>query len=98
MCCLPISSPREVQLNPVWVMFAIAAFGYLFGFVGLLIAVPLVAAIGVVIRFTTRQYHLAQLVPAAAPAPVVSAPDLSDKERPASGNAGARKPEFFETS
>lgn len=61
-------------------MFAIAAFGYLFGFVGLLIAVPLAAAIGVVIRFTTRQYHLTQLVPAAVPAPAVSAPDLSDKK------------------
>ncbi len=76
----PYLIAARVQLNPVWVMFAIAAFGYLFGFVGLLIAVPLVAAIGVVIRFTTRQYHLAQLVPAAAPAPVVSAPDLSDKK------------------
>ena len=61
-------------------MFAIAAFGYLFGFVGLLIAVPLAAAIGVVIRFTTRQYHLTQLVPAAVPAAAVSAPDLSDKK------------------
>jgi hypothetical protein len=38
------------------VMFAIAAFGYLFGFVGLLIVVPLAAAIGVVVRFATKQY------------------------------------------
>jgi predicted PurR-regulated permease PerM len=37
-------------------MFAIAAFGYLFGFVGLLIVVPLAAAIGVVVRFATKQY------------------------------------------
>ena len=35
-------------------MFAIAAFGYLFGFVGLILAVPLAAAIGVVIRFATK--------------------------------------------
>ncbi|HEY8032537.1 MAG TPA: AI-2E family transporter [Methylocella sp.] len=76
----PYLIAARVQLNPVWVMFAIAAFGYLFGFVGLLIAVPLAAAIGVVIRFTTRQYHLTQLVPAAVPAAAVSAPDLSDKK------------------
>ena len=43
----PYLIASRVQLNPVWVMFAIAAFGYLFGFVGLLIAVPLAASIGV---------------------------------------------------
>ena len=32
---------RRVNLNPVWVMFALFAFGHLFGFVGLFIAVPL---------------------------------------------------------
>ena len=52
----PFLIASRVQLNPVWMMFAIAAFGYLFGFVGLLIAVPLAAAIGVVIRFAMREY------------------------------------------
>ena len=47
---------RRVNLNPVWVMFALFAFGYLFGFVGLLIAVPLAAAIGVLVRFAMKQY------------------------------------------
>jgi predicted PurR-regulated permease PerM len=37
-------------------IFAMFAFGYLFGFVGLLIAVPLGAAIGVLLRFGLRQY------------------------------------------
>src|SRR5262245_4020940 len=46
---------RRVNLNPVWVMFALFAFGYLFGFVGLLIAVPLAAAIGVLVRFAMKQ-------------------------------------------
>jgi predicted PurR-regulated permease PerM len=32
------------------------AFGYLFGFVGLLIAVPLAAAIGVLVRLGLKQY------------------------------------------
>ena len=48
---------RRVNLNPVWMMFALFAFGYLFGFVGLLIAVPLAAAIGVLMRFALAQYY-----------------------------------------
>ena len=37
-------------------MFALFAFGYLFGFVGLLLAVPLSAAIGVLARFAIQRY------------------------------------------
>jgi predicted PurR-regulated permease PerM len=48
---------RRVNLHPVWIMFALFAFGYLFGFVGLLIAVPLAAAIGVLTRFALQQYY-----------------------------------------
>jgi predicted PurR-regulated permease PerM len=76
----PYLIASRINLNPVWVMFAIAAFGYLFGFVGLLIAVPLAAAIGVVIRFATRQYLVTQLEPTAAPTTVVTAPELSGKK------------------
>src|ERR1700752_5080124 len=47
---------ESVGLHPVWLMFALFAFGYLFGFVGLLIAVPLAAMIGVLVRFGIRQY------------------------------------------
>jgi predicted PurR-regulated permease PerM len=46
----------RVGLHPVWLMFSLFAFGYLFGFVGLLLAVPLAAAVGVLIRFALRQY------------------------------------------
>jgi predicted PurR-regulated permease PerM len=52
---------RRVHLNAVWVMFALFAFGYLFGFIGLLIAVPLAAAIGVLMRFALRQYYASPL-------------------------------------
>jgi predicted PurR-regulated permease PerM len=49
-----VLSPRligdRLKLNPVLILFAVAAFGYLFGFVGLLVAVPAAAAIGVVVR------------------------------------------------
>ncbi len=47
---------KTVGLPPVWLMFSLLAFGYLFGFVGLLIAVPVAAAIGVMTRFLLRQY------------------------------------------
>jgi predicted PurR-regulated permease PerM len=47
----------KVGLHPVWMMFALIAFGYLFGFVGLLIAVPLAATIGVLARFALRKYQ-----------------------------------------
>ena len=33
------------------------ASGYLFGFTGLLIAVPMAAAIGVLVRFAVRKYY-----------------------------------------
>jgi predicted PurR-regulated permease PerM len=46
----------RIGLHPVWLMFALIAFGYLLGFVGLLIAIPLAAAIGVLLRFGLRKY------------------------------------------
>ncbi|SEK60101.1 AI-2E family transporter [Xaviernesmea oryzae] len=46
----------SVGLHPVWLMFALLAFGVLFGFVGLLVAVPLAAAIGVLVRFALSRY------------------------------------------
>jgi len=59
---------RKVHLNPVWMMFALFAFGYLFGFVGLLIAGPLAAAIGVLVRFALRQYYASPLYAGSGPA------------------------------
>ena len=46
----------SVGLHPVWIMFALLAFGTLFGFTGLIVAVPLAAATGVLARFTLRKY------------------------------------------
>jgi predicted PurR-regulated permease PerM len=68
---------RRVNLNPVWVMFALFAFGYLFGFVGLLIAVPLAAAIGVLMRFALRRYYASPLYAAASAAAKSEAPTSS---------------------
>lgn len=47
---------KSVGLHPVWLMFALFAFGYLFGFVGLLIAVPAAAAVAVLVRFALARY------------------------------------------
>jgi predicted PurR-regulated permease PerM len=47
---------KSVGLHPVWLMFALFAFGALFGFVGLLIAVPAAAAIAVLVRFALSRY------------------------------------------
>lgn len=46
----------KVGLHPVWVMFALLAGGSLFGFVGVLMAVPVAAVIGVLTRFALQQY------------------------------------------
>ena len=46
----------KVRLHPVWLMFALSAFGALFGFAGLLVAVPAAAAIGVLSRFLISEY------------------------------------------
>ncbi|TIO84496.1 MAG: AI-2E family transporter [Mesorhizobium sp.] len=62
---------KSVGLHPVWLMFALFAFGALFGFVGLLIAVPASAAIAVLVRFAISRYlesplykgHAAESVP-----------------------------------
>ena len=47
---------EKVGLHPVWVMFALLAGATLFGFLGVLIAVPVAAIIGVLVRFAIQKY------------------------------------------
>lgn len=47
---------KSIGLHPVWLMFALFAFGALFGFTGMLIAVPASAAIAVLVRFAISSY------------------------------------------
>jgi predicted PurR-regulated permease PerM len=53
-------SPRfvgqKIGLHPVWMIFALFVFSYLFGLVGTLVAVPLAAAMGVLVRFAVQLY------------------------------------------
>ncbi|HDR27724.1 AI-2E family transporter [Rhodovulum sp.] len=51
----------SVGLHPVWLIFALAAFGSVFGFVGMLIAVPVAAVLGVMARFGIAQYRKSPL-------------------------------------
>lgn len=60
-----IVTPRlvgdSVGLHPVWLLLALSVFGALFGFIGLLVAVPLAAALGVVVRFLNATYRSSRL-------------------------------------
>lgn len=47
----------SVGLHPVWLILALSVFGTLFGFVGMLVAVPLAAGLGVIARFAVEQYR-----------------------------------------
>jgi len=51
----------SVGLHPVWLIFALSAFGTLFGFVGMLVAVPVAAAFGVIARFAVAEYQKGRL-------------------------------------
>lgn len=51
----------SININPVWLMFALLAFGALFGFVGLLLAVPLAAIGGVLVRYGIGKYKASSL-------------------------------------
>lgn len=65
----------SIGLHPVWLMFALFTFGYIFGFVGLLLAVPLAAAAGVLVRYGLAQYLASKLyrgVPAEKPVRKIS--------------------------
>lgn len=52
---------NSVGLHPVWLLLALSVFGAMFGFVGMLVAVPIAAALGVVARFLTDQYLASRL-------------------------------------
>ncbi len=65
---------NSVGLHPVWLMFALSAFGALFGFLGLLVAVPVAASIGVLIRFGLDRYKDSQLYTGAGKALILEDP------------------------
>ncbi|MDQ0315724.1 AI-2E family transporter [Amorphus orientalis] len=75
----------RVGLHPVWLIFALFAFGYLFGFAGMLIAVPASAAVAVLVRFFLQRYRESRIYqgheggspPEPVPSPPPQVPDGS---------------------
>jgi len=58
---------RRVGLHPLWVIFALLAFGALFGLLGMMLAVPLAAISGVLVRHFTAEYMRSPLFLGARP-------------------------------
>ncbi|OPZ78695.1 MAG: pheromone autoinducer 2 transporter [Alphaproteobacteria bacterium ADurb.Bin438] len=58
---IPMLVGDKVKLHPVWVIFALLAGGTLFGFVGVLISLPVAAAVGVLVRFAISVYFKSSL-------------------------------------
>lgn len=63
---------KKVGLHPVWIIFALLAAGTWFGFAGILVAVPVAAALGVITRLLIEWYietpfYQQQLLKRAAP-------------------------------
>ncbi|WP_332687194.1 AI-2E family transporter [Devosia sp.] len=51
----------SININPVWMMFALLALGAVFGFVGLLLAVPMAAIASVLVRYGVAKYKASTL-------------------------------------
>ena len=65
----------SVGLHPVWLLLALAAFGSIYGFVGMLVAVPVTAALGVIARFGVAEYKQSPLYRGIAPEHVAPPPE-----------------------
>jgi predicted PurR-regulated permease PerM len=52
---------ESVNLHPVWVILALSVFGFFFGFVGLLLAVPLAVLLKLVITHALVRYRRSRL-------------------------------------
>lgn len=51
----------SIGVHPVWLMFSLFAFALIFGFLGVLLAVPMVAVTGVLVRFAVEKYKQSSL-------------------------------------
>jgi predicted PurR-regulated permease PerM len=52
---------ESVNLHPVWVILALSVFGFFFGFVGLLLAVPLAVLLKLILTYSLQRYRRSRL-------------------------------------
>ena len=71
----------SIGLHPVWMMFSLLAFSYVFGFLGLLLAVPMAAATGVFVRYGLQRYLQSKFFTG------VVDPEISNLNTPKKANA-----------
>ncbi|MEI7035850.1 AI-2E family transporter [Fulvimonas yonginensis] len=83
----------KIGLHPVAVIFAVLAGGYLFGFLGVLLALPAASVILVLLRYLLERYRLSELYTDAGPDdPVVAQVDVTVKTPQGAGTANADVP------
>ncbi|MEO8809186.1 MAG: AI-2E family transporter [Rhodanobacter sp.] len=71
----------KIGLHPVAVIFAVMAGGYLFGFLGVLLALPAASVIMVLVRYLLERYRMSELYTESGPAdPVVAEVEVSVRE------------------
>ncbi|HET7315434.1 AI-2E family transporter [Salinisphaera sp.] len=61
MVLTPLLLGEAIGLHPVWVIFAVLAGGDLFGFIGVLLALPTAATIAVIVRYGGRRWRESRL-------------------------------------
>ena len=68
----------KIGLHPVAVIFAVLAGGYLFGFLGVLLALPAASVIMVLLRYLLERYRMSELYNEAGPDdPVIAEVEVS---------------------
>jgi predicted PurR-regulated permease PerM len=85
---------EKVGLHPAWVIFGMLAGGALLGFVGVLLAVPITAIIGVLARFAVLRYRQSTMYQGddEYEAPNKKGKPLTRKAAPKAKPAAAKKP------
>ncbi|MDA3922051.1 MAG: AI-2E family transporter [Salinisphaera sp.] len=61
MVLTPLLLGEAIGLHPVWVIFAVLAGGTLFGFIGVLLALPAAATIAVVVRYGGKRWRASRI-------------------------------------